>query len=268
MLSRRHGFMTGLLLRGLRLLLAPSPTRRRAMSLADFVSVLQCPDDAEILLELGKPSDASPDKVLTAGQRRESHRIARALFPGSGSPGERSEALRRAIVDSSVPATQRELALRLVETNAREIAPGHRRAILARCMELGAPAVDPYAPAASSETSRWAAVALLLADPVLDDLIIDGLRGGSLSRDSLLLIQAGALVQRDRAWGAFVAAVDAAALEPQEALQFAARCDRRGSTLDIIEVTNSRAASARAHIVRAWAAVRGSGIWNHPLLAV
>ncbi|MBN1607694.1 MAG: hypothetical protein JW940_13740 [Polyangiaceae bacterium] len=148
------------------------------------------------------------------------------------------------------------------------MAPAHRRDLLPRALELGAPRVDPYAPAKAYDEARWAGSALLVADPALDEIVLDRLQDGSLERDGVLLILAGALVQRDRAWRQYAAAVDAAGLGRDRALRFAQSCDRRATTLDPIETRLGIWARGRARAALIGTRVRTSGIWTMPAFGV
>lgn len=239
---------------------------RRSLGTSDVAILLAHPGDATVLVDARRPGESLvPVQVLRAGRRWEHHRIARDVFATSGSPGDRSEALHRVVTDAGTSADELTLALGLVESRAREMAPAHRRAVLERSIQLGAPPVDPYAPAAASEHARWAAAALLVADPALDDVVFHRLRTGELDRDGLLLMYAGALVQRDRAWRRLAEAVEAASLTPEEALRFAASCDRRATTLEPIRVQPSRRARIKAGLQAMGARVRWSGLWAVPL---
>lgn len=239
---------------------------RRVIATPDLAILLAHPSDAAVLLDAHpKGERVSPEAVLTAGRRPEHHSIARELFVASGLPGDRSETLYGAVTDTDTSPEKLALALRLVEFTAREMAPAHRRPVLERSIQLGAPPVDPYAPAPASSHARWAATALLLADPALDDVVFDGLRKGGLDRDGLLLMYAEALLQRERAWRPFVEATGAAALAPEDALRFAASCDRRATTLEQIRVERTRGARLKARGDAIWARLRSSGLWAMPL---
>jgi hypothetical protein len=107
-----------------------------------------------------------------------------------------------------------------------------------------------------------------VTDPALDDALLAALREGRLEKEGLLLIFSGAIVQRERSWRSFVRAIRAASLAQDDALNFAARCDRRGTTLEPITPQMSRWRRFRERAAAFASRVRRSSCWAHPLVGV
>jgi hypothetical protein len=183
-------------------------------------------------------------------------------------PSAESQQLRDAIVDPEASPEDLVEAFGAVARHAREMAPGHRREVLERCLAFTSPVVDPYAPASGYQEARWAAAALLVADPALDKVVLEALRSRPQDREGLLLAFAGALVQRDRAWRPFARAVEAAELGREDALRFAASCDRRSTTLTTVDPALSMPRRVASSCRRWLRGVPRSGAWSAPAFGV